>query len=153
MEELGIEDAILDRTIKQCSDEAAKHAKESLEASFHLKYTRIWRASQEHEFPQDLHPPDGHEEVRTLWAELLSQDKDYQRKYSIQHAIDTNHVEGSFLLRQHSVDDVVSRGVEDHRIMPGGYGCTNIRKIYWIGDVIRETASGCDILFELMNEP
>ena len=46
----------------------------------------------------DLTLPDGHEELRGLWADLLSQDEDYRRKYLVRHAIDTNHVENTFLL-------------------------------------------------------
>ena len=63
-----------------------------------VKFTTTWRPGREHKFPLDLPLPDGHEEVRRVWAELLSQDEDYRRKYLVRHAIDTNQIENTFLL-------------------------------------------------------
>lgn len=62
-----------------------------------VKYTQNWRPSREHDFPLGLPLPEGHEEVKGLWANLLSQDGDYRRKYLVRHVIDTNHIENMSL--------------------------------------------------------
>jgi len=122
-----------------------------------VEFTTMWQPSWEHKFPQDLPLPDGHEEVRSVWAELLSQDEDYRRKYLVRHAIDTNHVENTFeltpsvrgcLLEWHlilkwvqSVDDLVRRGVNEGEVVQTRFFCMFARHYGWERNVIRETVS------------
>ena len=60
--------------------------------------SQIWRPSKKHKFSLGQSLLDGHEQVKELWARLLSLDEDYERKYLVRHAIDTNHIGGTFLL-------------------------------------------------------
>ena len=63
-----------------------------------VNYSQIWRPSKKHKFPLGQSLLDGHEQVKELWARLLPLDEDYERKYLVRHAIDTNHIGGTFLL-------------------------------------------------------
>ena len=43
--------------------------------------------------------PDGHEQVKEVWARLLFQNEDYRRKYLVRHAVGTNSVDSTFQLQ------------------------------------------------------
>ena len=62
-------------------------------------YPQTWRLNRELKFPLDLSLPPSHEEVEEVWERLLSQDEDYQRKYLVRHAIDSNTLDYTFLLQ------------------------------------------------------
>ena len=43
--------------------------------------------------------PNGHEQVKEVWARLLFQNEDYRRKYLVRHAVGTNSVDSTFQLQ------------------------------------------------------
>ncbi len=67
--------------------------------SYLVTYRQNWKPTKEHKFPLS-HPqaPPGHEEVKEVWSTLFPHGSELLRKYLDMLAIETNHVESTFLL-------------------------------------------------------
>ena len=61
--------------------------------------TQKWEHAKFHKFPSGHEvPPQGHEDIREVWASLISRDPDRLRQYLEHSAVDTNHVECTFFI-------------------------------------------------------
>ena len=117
---LGIEDRKFDEVIEWYANTAAELAKEAYDESLDCEsasrlsgwefeandrsegstyYSQFWWPGRKHKFPLNLPLPHGHKPIKEVWAGLVSQDEDYQRKYLVRHAIDTNSFDDTFLLQ------------------------------------------------------
>ncbi|PPQ70807.1 hypothetical protein CVT26_014051 [Gymnopilus dilepis] len=94
---LGIVDDTFNARVQKLATEVNEQTMEKLQKSRLLPYHQKWKPTREYKFPTNLpHLPLGSQEVRERWRELTEANSTgaYLRKL----AIETNHIEGVFLL-------------------------------------------------------
>lgn len=97
---LDVVDSILEATIQDWSDRLDEEAQEQAQLSFDLvQFFQNWKPTQQHLFPSTLHPlPADHQVIKETWTSLFPQGSALFRRYLDDLAIETNHIEGTFLL-------------------------------------------------------
>ena len=64
-------------------------------------FRQTWKPTKHHKFPCDsVTLPAGHEYVKDLWSALMSIGEKFFDQYLHKLAVDTNHVEGTFLITE-----------------------------------------------------
>ncbi|KAF8906732.1 hypothetical protein CPB84DRAFT_360871 [Gymnopilus junonius] len=95
--EMGTIDKVLNRRVEKLATEVNKQTAEKLAKSRLLPYHQKWRPTREYKFPTNLpHLPLGSQEVLERWREMTA--VEFTGAYLRKLAIETNHIEGVFLL-------------------------------------------------------
>ncbi|KIM47314.1 hypothetical protein M413DRAFT_272630 [Hebeloma cylindrosporum] len=77
-------------------------------------YYQTWKPTKQHAFPTSLpRLPSGSQEVKNQWQALASEGSTFFTAYPQKLAIETNHVESTFLLTEGSTQDLIRRGVSE----------------------------------------
>jgi len=84
-----------------------------LARSREISYYQTWKPTKAHTFPTSLPQlPLEAQEVKNRWQELTPKGSGFFDAYLMKLAIETNHVESTFLLTEESTQDLIRRGVQ-----------------------------------------
>ncbi|KAJ7847945.1 hypothetical protein B0H14DRAFT_906414 [Mycena olivaceomarginata] len=87
-------DAIIDEWDATLQVEAVNAAASDMSATSY----QAWKATKDHIFPTHLSIPPGHETLMSRWQAMSSQGSEKFRRLLIANAIETNHIESTFLI-------------------------------------------------------
>ncbi|KAK0491574.1 fido domain-containing protein [Armillaria novae-zelandiae] len=107
-----IPNSTLGSTVRQA--ELDKNAQAALAKSKTDLYYQIWKPTKEHKFPLQVPIlPSGHDQVKEAWKQMFPPGSSLFKKYLSSLAIETNHLEGTFLITVASTQDLIRRGIAD----------------------------------------
>ncbi|KAH9482122.1 Protein adenylyltransferase FICD [Psilocybe cubensis] len=110
---LSVCDEKLDVFLQAISERTERLANALLEKSCQVTYYRPWKPTKEYKFPTDQPQlPPGASELKERWN-TLNQDPTFYASYLVKLAIETNHVESTFLLKEKSMQDLIRRGLDE----------------------------------------
>ncbi|KAK0190377.1 hypothetical protein F5146DRAFT_551519 [Armillaria mellea] len=108
---MGVHDSQFDSWIEARQTELDKNVRTALEISNTDLYYQIWKPTKDHKFPlQAPIPPSGHDQVKEEWEQMSLEGSSSFTKYLSHLAIETNHLEGTFLI---TAGDLIRRGIAD----------------------------------------
>ncbi|KAF9028327.1 hypothetical protein BDZ89DRAFT_770021 [Hymenopellis radicata] len=74
---------------------------------------QTWKRSADHSVPLTVSLPSGCEEFKRHWHDLFPQGSELFKSYLSSLAIETNHVEDTFLLTVAATQDLIRRGITE----------------------------------------
>lgn len=115
-------------------------------------YQQKWNPTKQHLFPTSLpHLPLGAQEIKDKWQALTPSGSTFFAAYLKSLAIETNHVEGTFLLTAESSQDLVRRGLSEGVVnyLPESH----IQDTAIIKSILNDTLSAYNFLGTLATDP
>ncbi|KAF9480867.1 Fic-domain-containing protein [Pholiota conissans] len=122
-------------------------------------YYQTWKPTRQHKFPTNLSQcPPGHQELKAQWAALTSNlpssssgTTSFYQRYLRKLAIETNHIESTFLITEESARDIVQRGVDNGDVR----WCyeSALQDASKIRSILRDTLAACELLLPLVEDP
>ncbi|KDR84240.1 hypothetical protein GALMADRAFT_703564 [Galerina marginata CBS 339.88] len=107
----GVFEKQLDTALQALTAEVDKEANDVLAKSRQLTYYQKWKPAKDHKFPTNLpHLPEGSEEILAQWQNLSPK---ASAAYLTKLAIESNRIEGAFLLAEESAEDLIRRGITE----------------------------------------
>jgi len=111
---IGIIDKSLETRSTQYTNQVNEQVNTALVRSQQSSYHQIWKPTREHKFPTNLpYLPPGSQEVKDQWQALTLEGSTFFASYLKKLAIETNHVESTFLLSEGSTQDLIRRGISE----------------------------------------
>ncbi|PPQ77165.1 hypothetical protein CVT25_010793 [Psilocybe cyanescens] len=115
---LNVVDEELDVFLQTTAERTDRQANAVLEKSDLVNYYQPWRPTKEHIFPTNQPQlPFGARALKDRWV-ALNKDPAFYPAYLIKLAVETNHVENTFLLEDKSTQDLIKRGLDEGQIIP-----------------------------------
>ncbi|KAF8959838.1 hypothetical protein BDZ97DRAFT_1373525 [Flammula alnicola] len=110
----GIVDSGLDTFIQKYALQVDGEVNETLTKARKSSYYQEWKPTKQHAFPTNLPqlPPES-QEVKERWQKLVPEGSIFFETYLKKLAIETNHIESTFLLTEASTQDLVRRGISE----------------------------------------
>jgi hypothetical protein len=143
----------LDTLVHEYGLEIDREVDETLAKARESSYYQKWKPTKEHTFPTSLPQlPLGAQEVKNRWQEFAPQGSTFFDAYLFDAylkklAIDTNHVESTFLLTEGSTQDLIRRGISEGVVnyLPE----SSLQDAATIKSILNDTLAAYNLLSEL----
>ncbi|KAF8175103.1 fido domain-containing protein [Pholiota molesta] len=150
--EMSIVDQVLDDVVERYACEVDDKATADFAASERRVYYQIWKPTKQHVFPTTVpHLPLGHQEAKDQWTTLTSSGSTFYQQYLRKVAIETNHVESTFLVTGESMRDVIQRGIADAEISTCRESA--LHDTSTIRNILHDTIAAYELLLPLADDP
>ncbi|KAL0947928.1 hypothetical protein HGRIS_010559 [Hohenbuehelia grisea] len=151
---VGQADDVFNKVVEAFAQSTNNEVQSILQEAEKVQYVEPWKPTKAHRFPVQLpHAPAGHAEVATKWKALMSgsNGSHIYEKYLRKLAIETNHVEGTFLLTPESVVDIIHSGFEEGSVKV--LEDSGIKDIDRIKRILKDTLEAFALLSPLVEHP
>lgn len=112
----------------------------------------MWKSTKDHRFPlQAPIPPSGHDQVKEEWKQMSLEGSSLFTKYLSQLAIETNHLEGTFLITVGSAQDLIQRGIADGIVDTQPQSC--IHDASMIKSILNDILEAYQLLSAVVADP
>ncbi|KAF8160046.1 fido domain-containing protein [Crassisporium funariophilum] len=111
---MGIVESGLDVLVEDYGRKIDEQVKKTLDGARQNLYYQTWKTTKVHLFPTSLPQlPLEAQAVKSRWQELTPKGSSFFDAYLKKLAIDTNHIESTFLLTEGSTQDLIRRGFSE----------------------------------------
>ncbi|KAJ7240143.1 fido domain-containing protein [Mycena haematopus] len=142
--DMDIQDSAFDSILDGWETMLQEEAVNALASDISATTYQAWKATKDNHFPTHLFLPPGREALKSRWQSMSSQGSGKFRGLLIANAIETNHIESTFLITVDSAQDLIRHGVArgvmdtDHR--------SEIKEHAIIKSILNDTLAAYDIL-------
>ncbi|KAF8624606.1 hypothetical protein AX17_007099 [Amanita inopinata Kibby_2008] len=110
----NILDTSFDQFIDSWETEVNNQAEESLEKSKQIPFFQTWKPTSNHKFPLVLpQAPPASNQLKYRWQTSIPKGSNLFAAYLKKLAIETNHIESTFLITEGSILDIIRCGVSE----------------------------------------
>ncbi|KAJ6618497.1 hypothetical protein B0H10DRAFT_1241329 [Mycena sp. CBHHK59/15] len=98
LSDIGIDDSTFDNLVNKWEETLQEEAVAAAKSDMSATTYQGWKPTKNHIFPSDLSIPQGHEFLKSRWQSMSNQGSEKFRRLLIVNAIETNHIESTFLI-------------------------------------------------------
>ncbi|GLB34389.1 putative fic/DOC family protein [Lyophyllum shimeji] len=141
-----------DQYVEDLVDDAKKEADEIWMRSLKLTYAQEWKPTRKFSFPVQLpKAPEGHDVILSEWKSFAPSGSQMFKAYLKKLAIETNHIESTFLLTEGSTRDLVRRGISEGAV--SYLDDSALKDPAKIKSILNDTLAAYDFLEPLVDHP
>ncbi|KAH0586764.1 hypothetical protein H2248_007970 [Termitomyces sp. 'cryptogamus'] len=116
LSDIGVGDDQLQQFILDCHLSAEQESVQMSQIASLTMFDQVWKMTRTHSFPQIPFTPSTADMIKSRWQELTPQGSTFFEKYLRSLCVETNHIEGTFLLAQQCTQDLMHCGIAEATI-------------------------------------
>ncbi|VDB84613.1 unnamed protein product [Peniophora sp. CBMAI 1063] len=114
-------------------------------------FSQPWIPVSDLRSPKNDLSPDGHAEVQSYWAQHFPKDSELLKRYLRAVAIETNHIEGAFLVTPESAKTVIRDGISASHVIASPRSAIQDESV--IATILEDTLSAYSIVYDIVEDP